>query len=67
MTEIPNISTVKEIPMVADASIGEIEESEVQPNAADMEQGKVSKEFGDPQSRANPAVSGVAIRGLGQQ
>ena len=67
MTDIPNISTVKELPLEADASIGEIEESEVQPNAADMEQGKVAKEFGDPQSRSNPAVSGVAIKGLGQQ
>ncbi len=65
MSTPENISTVKE----PDASLGpeEIEESEVQPSAADMEQGKTNKQFGEPNSRANPAVSGVAIKGIGQQ
>lgn len=62
MAEIPNISTVKEL----DPSMG-IEESEVQPNAADIEAGKTNKQFSEPNSRINPAISGVAITGLGQQ
>lgn len=66
MSEIPNISTVKAEPM--DGSIGpDLEESEVQPNMADLEAGMVTKEFGLPNSRSNPAVSGVAIKGVGQQ
>lgn len=64
MSDVENISKVKG----SDPSIGpEIEESEVQPNAADMEQGKTNKQFGEPNSRANPAVSGVSIKGIGQQ
>ena len=64
MAEIPNVSTVKEL----DASVGpEIEESVVQTTAADMESGKTDKQFGEPNSRANPAVSGISIKGIGQQ
>ena len=60
MAEIPNVSTVKE----PDASAGpEIEESVVQPTASDMESGKTDKQFGEPNSRANPAISGIAIKG----
>ena len=64
MADIENISTVKG----ADASLGvDLEESEVQPNAADMEQGKTNKAFGEPNARSNPAVSGISIKGIGQQ
>jgi len=64
MADIENISTVKTM----DPSVGaDLEESEVQPNAADIEQGKTNKAFGEPNSRSNPAVSGVSIKGLGQQ
>ena len=64
MAELENVSTVKG----ADASLGqEIEESEVQPNAADIEQGKTNRAFGEPNSRSNPAVSGISIKGVGQQ
>ena len=65
MTDIENISKVKEPD--ASAGVEEIEESEIQPNAADMEQGKVDRGFGEPNSRANPAISGKPILGLGQQ
>lgn len=64
MADIENVSTVKGL----DASLGnDLEESEVQPNAADIEQGNTNKAFGEPNSRSNPAVSGVAIKGIGQQ
>jgi uncharacterized protein len=64
MAELENVSTVKTM----DASVGqEIEESEVQPNAADIEQGKTNRAFGEPNARSNPAVSGIAIKGIGQQ
>lgn len=68
MSDVENISKVKELDTAIemDPSIG-LEESEVQPNAADMEAGKTNRQFGEPNSQANPAVSGVAIRGIGQQ
>lgn len=43
-----------------------MEESEIQPNASDIEAGKVAKEFGEPNSRINPAISGISIKGVGQ-
>jgi len=65
MAEIPNISLVK----TPDASLGvpNIEESEIQPNAADIQGNMAKAEFSEPNSRANPAYSGVAIKGIGQQ
>ena len=64
MSDMENISTVKTV----DPSLGlDLEESEVQPNAADIEQGKTNKQFGEPNSRVNPAISGVSIKGVGQQ
>jgi len=45
----------------------DIEESAVQPNAEDITNMSMTKQFGQPNSKANPAVSGVAIRGIGQQ
>ena len=42
-------------------------ESMVQPNAEDITNMSATKQFGQPNSPANPAVSGVAIRGIGQQ
>ena len=44
-----------------------IEESEVQPGAADFANKDTAKTFGDPNNPANPAISGIAIKGLGQQ
>ena len=63
--EVPNISVVKE----PDVSTGlqDIEESEVQPNRADILAGRTTKAFSEPNSRQNPVVSGVVIGGLGQQ
>jgi len=46
---------------------GEVEESEVQPNAEDITNASVAKQFGKPNDKANPAVKGVAIKGTGQQ
>jgi uncharacterized protein len=48
---------------------GEHEENEsvVQPNSEDITNMSMTKQFGQPNSMANPAVSGVAIKGIGQQ
>lgn len=64
MSKLENISQTKS---PENEGVPQIEESEVQPNAADMEAGKTSKQFGEPNSKSNPAVSGVAIKGIGQQ
>lgn len=45
----------------------DVEESMVQPNAEDITNMSATKQFGKPNDKANPAVSGVAIRGIGQQ
>jgi uncharacterized protein len=63
MAEIENITQTKS----QDKQMPEIEESQIQPNAADIQGNKSRGEFAEPNSRANPVVSGVAIRGLGQQ
>lgn len=65
MTDVENISKVKE----PDASMGieDMEESSVQPSFADIQNDKARGEFAEPNSKANPVVSGVAIRGMGQQ
>jgi len=42
-------------------------ESIAQPNAEDITNMSAKQQFGQPNSMANPAVSGVAIRGIGQQ
>lgn len=44
----------------------DIEESEVQPNSSDIKNDKSKHIFAEPNSKANPAVSGVAIKGTGQ-
>lgn len=62
MTDVENISKVKE-----PEESPELEESEVQPNRADIVDDKAKGEFAEPNSMANPVVSGVAIRGMGQQ
>jgi len=57
----------KLMPQEIEEEVEEIEESEVQPNQADIEQRNSSKIlYGEPNSQANPAVSGKAILGTGQ-
>ena len=46
---------------------GDLEESEVQPNAADNVGNAKARSLGDPKNRNNPAITGVAIKGIGQQ
>jgi len=48
---------------------GEEENNEgmVQPNLEDITNTSMTKQFGKPNDKANPAVSGVAIKGIGQQ
>lgn len=46
---------------------GESNESAVQPNAEDITNMSMTKQFAQPNSKANPAVSGVAIKTIGQQ
>ena len=55
-------------PITTDDTVvkGEQNESEVQPNAEDLTNTSMTKQFGQPNSPANPTVSGVAIRGIGQ-
>ena len=48
-------------------SKGEVEESTSQPNVEDLTNMSVTKQFAQPNSNANPTVSGVAIKGIGQQ
>jgi SET domain-containing protein len=64
MSSIENISKVKEPDPVGE--VKGIEESEIQAGLADIQAGKSRAEFAEPNSRANPAVSGVAILGGGQ-
>jgi uncharacterized protein len=42
-------------------------ESMVQPNSEDLTNASAAKQFGQPNSNANPAISGIAIKGIGQQ
>jgi len=62
MSNPENISKTKS----PEEGTSEVGESEIQPNAADIEAGKTSKQFAEPNSRSNPAVSGVSIKGVGQ-
>jgi len=64
MSNIENISKTKS---ADNNGVPQVEESQIQPNAADIEAGKTNKAFGEPNSRSNPVISGVAIRGVGQQ
>jgi len=64
MSNIENISKTKS---ADNNGVPQVEESQIQPNAADIEAGKTDKTFGEPNSRSNPVISGVAIRGVGQQ
>jgi len=73
--ERSNLNTIAKVDNVS-ATKGEgenipeapqIEESEVQPNAADIRNNSVSAQFGSPKDKGNPAVSGVTIKGIGQQ
>ena len=63
MANPENISKTKS----PDEKIPQIGESDIQPNASDMESGKTDKQFSEPNSKSNPVTSGVAIRGIGQQ
>lgn len=49
------------------ASKGETSESMAQPNSEDITNMSATKQFAQPNSPANPAVSGVAIKTIGQQ
>ena len=62
MAELPNVNadTAKLPPKPEN-------ESQVQPNAADIDQKKAGAIFNDPNSRSNPANNGVALKGMGQQ
>lgn len=48
---------------------GEVEESglQLQTNAADIQQRQSRVLFAHPKGKGNPAVTGVALKGLGQQ
>jgi len=61
--EKPEVSVTRLEPQLVKG----VEESEIQPNSADNQEGSRKSFFGDPKSKANPVISGVAIKGLGQQ
>jgi len=48
-------------------SRGQENESQVQPNAMDLTDANRTRQFSQPNNAANPAVSGVAIKTIGQQ
>jgi uncharacterized protein len=58
-----------------DASVGKVEtkvkgetdESMIQPNAEDITDNSIKNQFSQPNSNANPAISGIAIRGANSQ
>lgn len=66
-TMAPQESPVKDGEIVAKGETREENESMVQPNAEDITNQSVTKQFGKPNSPANPAVSGIAIRGFNSQ
>jgi hypothetical protein len=66
MGEVDNISAGKGSGEISNNG-PEIEESEVQPSASDIRNRATSAQFNNPKSRGNPSVSGVTIKGLGQQ
>lgn len=67
----PNISAVKDDETQPEGKDGEVEESgmvqNVTPLDADVQERRAKVLFAEPRSRANPAVSGVSIKGIGQQ
>lgn len=46
---------------------GESNESSVQPNPEDITNMSITKQFAQPNNKANPVVSGVALKTVGQQ
>lgn len=70
-SERTNFNTVAEIPSVnqgLEKPVAKPEnESTIQPNAADVDVNSSKNLFGQPNSKANPANSGIPIKGLGQQ
>jgi len=68
--ERTNFNTIGEIPNAnqgLDPVVKPENESAVQPNAADIDANTAKMMFGQPNSQANPAVSGVPLQGIGQQ
>jgi uncharacterized protein len=67
-SERTNFNTMAELPGVNSATEAKpkVEESEVQPNAFDNQQGQSTTLFARPNDKANPAVSGRPILGGGQ-
>ena len=65
-TMAPEKTEVKSGEAVPSAK-GETSESEVQPNSEDITDANRIKQFGKPNNPANPTISGVAIKGIGQQ
>jgi len=63
----PHQSPVKAGEAVAKGEVEEENESMVQPNVSDITDANRMSQFSQPNSNSNPTVSGVAIKGLGQQ
>ena len=66
-TMAPQENPVQGGEAVAKGEDKEENESMVQPNSQDITNMSTAKQFGEPNSRMNPAVTGVAIKGIGQQ
>lgn len=66
-TMAPQESPIKAGEVVAKGEVRKENESMAQPNAEDITNQSMTKQFGQPNNPANPAVSGIAIRGLSQQ
>jgi uncharacterized protein len=68
--ERTNFNTMAEMPNVNQTTTpvaNPENESMVQPGAADIDQKKSTLLFAQPNDKANPAVSGIPIKGVGQQ
>ena len=62
--ERDNLNTIKNIESITKTP--ELEESEIQPGAVDIQQKNTISQYSAPNSRTNPVVSGVSIMGAGQ-
>lgn len=66
-TMAPNQFSKTEDSLASKGETIETSESMAQPNAEDITNMSATKQFGQPNSTANPAVSGVAIKSAGQK
>jgi len=60
-------SNIDKLPEPDLPEIGKVNDSEVQPNASDITGERSMKNISDPRNPGNPSVTGIPMRGMGQQ